>query len=207
VTRVFGLGTITRTFFGGKNRHRYQDLDWNTSDAGDRADPQQCHVSCGNLEAPSAPSTARRRITVHISKPDSSPSLHPLSLLSPSPVFYPFLLHFFHLDGADAVILTFDVNQPTLRTLNRWWSEFCACRPLSDEEIEQYPLVVVGNKTDLAPSSTGSVVPESQKGLCWTSSTNSPRYQDPHPVAWHTGGRARLDTYARTCPRLQRIRR
>jgi Ras-related protein Rab-7A len=43
----------------------------------------------------------------------------------------------------------------TLRTLNRWWSEFCAPRPLSDEEMEEYCLVVAGNKTDLAPSSTG----------------------------------------------------
>ncbi|KAF8502922.1 ras-domain-containing protein [Russula emetica] len=56
-----------------------------------------------------------------------------------------------------AVILIFDVNQPeTLRALKSWWSEFRACRPLSDEEMEEYCLV----ETDLAPSSTGSVVSE-----------------------------------------------
>ncbi|KAH9963601.1 small GTPase superfamily, partial [Russula dissimulans] len=52
--------------------------------------------------------------------------------------------------GADAAILIFDVNQPeTLRALGRWWSEFCTHAPLSDEEMEEYCLVVVGNKTDL----------------------------------------------------------
>jgi hypothetical protein len=59
------------------------------------------------------------------------------------------------------IILIFDANQPgTLRALNRWWSEFCACGPLSDEEMGEYCLVVVGNKTDLAPSSTASALSE-----------------------------------------------
>jgi hypothetical protein len=44
--------------------------------------------------------------------------------------------------------------------LNRWWSDFCACRPLSDEKTEECCLVVVGNKTGLAPSSTGSAISE-----------------------------------------------
>ncbi|KAI0249464.1 small GTPase superfamily, partial [Lactifluus subvellereus] len=52
--------------------------------------------------------------------------------------------------GADAALLMFDVNQPaTLHALTRWWSEFRACAPLADEDMEEYCLVVVGNKTDL----------------------------------------------------------
>lgn len=47
-----------------------------------------------------------------------------------------------------------------MRALDRWWSEFCACAPLNDEETEEYCLVVVGNKTDLAPSSKGCAVSE-----------------------------------------------
>jgi Ras-related protein Rab-7A len=47
-----------------------------------------------------------------------------------------------------------------MRALDRWWSEFCACAPLSEEETEEYCLVVVGNKTDLAPSSKGRAVSE-----------------------------------------------
>jgi hypothetical protein len=71
--------------------------------------------------------------------------------------FHPFLLRF----SVEQIILIFDVNQPEmLRALNRWWSEFCACRPLSDEDMEEYCLVVVRSKADLAPSSTGSAVPE-----------------------------------------------
>ena len=63
--------------------------------------------------------------------------------------------------GADAAILIFGVNQPeTLRALTRWWSEFCACAPLSDEEMEDYCLVVVGNNTDLVPTSEDSAVSE-----------------------------------------------
>jgi Ras-related protein Rab-7A len=61
----------------------------------------------------------------------------------------------------DAVILIFDVNQPeTLRALDRWWSEFCACAPLGDDETEDYCLVVVGNKTDLVSGSEGRAVSE-----------------------------------------------
>ena len=48
----------------------------------------------------------------------------------------------------------FDVNQPaTLHALTRWWSEFRACAPLADEDMEEYCLVVVGNKTDLISGS------------------------------------------------------
>lgn len=65
--------------------------------------------------------------------------------------------------GADAIILCFDIKQhATLCALNYQWSEFCECRPLSnedgyeDEEIEEYCSGVVGNKTDLVSSSMGS---------------------------------------------------
>ena len=55
----------------------------------------------------------------------------------------------------------FDVNQPaTLHALTRWWSEFRACAPLADEDMEEYCLVVVGNKTDLISSSDGTTVSE-----------------------------------------------
>jgi Ras-related protein Rab-7A len=48
----------------------------------------------------------------------------------------------------------FDVNQPaTLQALTRWWSEFRTCAPLADEDMEEYCLVVVGNKTDLVSGS------------------------------------------------------
>ena len=50
--------------------------------------------------------------------------------------------------GADAVILSFDVKQhATLCALNYRWLEFCACRPLSDEdgdEDEEIENIVLG---------------------------------------------------------------
>ncbi len=40
--------------------------------------------------------------------------------------------------GADPVILSFNVKQHViLCALNRQWSEFCACRPLSDEDEDE----------------------------------------------------------------------
>ena len=55
----------------------------------------------------------------------------------------------------------FDVNRPaTLHALTRWWSEFRTHAPLPDEDMEDYCLVVVGNKTDLVRSSEGAAVPE-----------------------------------------------
>ena len=61
--------------------------------------------------------------------------------------------------GPDAVILIFDVNQPeTLRALDRWWSGFCACAPLGDDETEDY--LMVGNKAVLVSSSDGHAVSE-----------------------------------------------
>lgn len=55
----------------------------------------------------------------------------------------------------------FDVNRPaTLHALTRWWSEFRAHAPLPDKDMEDYCLVVVGNKTDLARSPEAVAVPE-----------------------------------------------
>ncbi|KAI9450512.1 ras-domain-containing protein [Lactarius psammicola] len=63
--------------------------------------------------------------------------------------------------GADAAVLMFDVNRPaTLHALTRWWSEFRAHAPLPDEDMKDYCLVVVGNKTDLIRSSESAAVPE-----------------------------------------------
>ncbi|KAH9053709.1 ras-domain-containing protein [Lactarius vividus] len=63
--------------------------------------------------------------------------------------------------GADAAVLMFDVNRPaTLHALTRWWSEFRAHAPLPDEDMEDYCLVIVGNKTDLVRGSEGAAVPE-----------------------------------------------
>ncbi|EGO22791.1 hypothetical protein SERLADRAFT_471213 [Serpula lacrymans var. lacrymans S7.9] len=52
--------------------------------------------------------------------------------------------------GADAALLMFDVNKPeTLTALTRWWSQFREKAPLSDDELEDYCCVVVGNKIDV----------------------------------------------------------
>ncbi|KAI0292237.1 P-loop containing nucleoside triphosphate hydrolase protein [Multifurca ochricompacta] len=60
-----------------------------------------------------------------------------------------------------AALLMFDVNQPaTLQALTRWWSEFRARAPLADEDMEEYCLVVVGNKIDLMRGSDGAAVSE-----------------------------------------------
>ncbi|KAF9237254.1 P-loop containing nucleoside triphosphate hydrolase protein [Melanogaster broomeanus] len=57
--------------------------------------------------------------------------------------------------GADAALLMFDVNQPeTLTSLTKWWTEFRERAPLSDEDVEDYCCVVVGNKMDLVNSNT-----------------------------------------------------
>ena len=61
--------------------------------------------------------------------------------------------------GADTAILIFDVNRPeTLRALDRRWSEFCACAPLSDDETAGNCLVVVENKINLVSKSEGRTV-------------------------------------------------
>ncbi|KAI0042007.1 ras-domain-containing protein [Auriscalpium vulgare] len=64
--------------------------------------------------------------------------------------------------GADAAVLMFDVNQPeSLHALERWWAEFRERAPVSDEEMEDYCCVVVGNKIDLAQQrSEGPAVTE-----------------------------------------------
>ncbi|KAF9220313.1 ras-domain-containing protein [Gyrodon lividus] len=68
--------------------------------------------------------------------------------------------------GADAALLMFDVNQPeTLASLTKWWAEFRERAPLSDEDVEDYCCVIVGNKMDLVNSNipgATSVVSESE---------------------------------------------
>jgi GTPase SAR1 family protein len=82
--------------------------------------------------------------------------------------------------GVDAVILIVDVKQPeTLRALDRWL-EFYACARLNNDETEDYCLVVVGNKTNLVPSSEGRAARKKQP---WTLSTNLSCCRDPYPVA------------------------
>ena len=52
--------------------------------------------------------------------------------------------------GADAVILMFDVNQPrTLDALTKWWDDFRDKAPVSDESVDEFCCVVVGNKVDI----------------------------------------------------------
>ncbi|KAI0259311.1 P-loop containing nucleoside triphosphate hydrolase protein [Gloeopeniophorella convolvens] len=63
--------------------------------------------------------------------------------------------------GADAALLMYDVNQPaTLHALARWWAEFRARAPLADDDVADYPLVVVGNKTDLVRGAADAAVSE-----------------------------------------------
>jgi Ras-related protein Rab-7A len=53
----------------------------------------------------------------------------------------------------------FDVTRPeTLHALERWWSEFRERAPVSDEELESYCCVLVGNKTDLVCEGNESTV-------------------------------------------------
>ena len=54
--------------------------------------------------------------------------------------------------GADAALLMYDVTRPeSLHALERWWSEFRDRAPVPDEDLEQFCVVIVGNKTDLVP--------------------------------------------------------
>ncbi|KAG2339947.1 hypothetical protein BDR05DRAFT_840082, partial [Suillus weaverae] len=51
--------------------------------------------------------------------------------------------------GADAVLLMFDVSAPeTMHALTKWWEEFKHRAPVSDEEVNNFCCVVVGNKMD-----------------------------------------------------------
>ncbi|VDB85083.1 unnamed protein product [Peniophora sp. CBMAI 1063] len=63
--------------------------------------------------------------------------------------------------GADAALLMYDVTTPeSLKSLERWWSEFRDRAPVPDEELENFCVVVVGNKTDLVPEGEPSPVSE-----------------------------------------------
>ncbi|KJA18034.1 hypothetical protein HYPSUDRAFT_70184 [Hypholoma sublateritium FD-334 SS-4] len=60
--------------------------------------------------------------------------------------------------GADAALLMFDVNAPeTMHALTKWWADFCARAPLADADAQDYCVVVVGNKIDMAGKGAGLV--------------------------------------------------
>ncbi|KAI0697474.1 P-loop containing nucleoside triphosphate hydrolase protein [Cytidiella melzeri] len=52
--------------------------------------------------------------------------------------------------GADAVLLMFDVNQPSsLDALTKWWNEFKDRAPVPEDEVDRFCCVFVGNKIDV----------------------------------------------------------
>ena len=66
--------------------------------------------------------------------------------------------------GADAVLLMFDVNaRHTMEGLTKWWTEFREKAPVSDEDLESYCCVVVGNKMDLVGTPKGSDRPVTEE--------------------------------------------
>lgn len=66
--------------------------------------------------------------------------------------------------GADAVLLMFDVSVPeTMHALTKWWEEFKHRAPVSDEEVDNFCCVVVGNKMDLLQPGVGVTAEEAQK--------------------------------------------
>ncbi|KAG1724826.1 ras-domain-containing protein [Suillus paluster] len=66
--------------------------------------------------------------------------------------------------GADAVLLMFDVSAPeTMHALTKWWAEFKQRVPISDEEVDSFCCVIVGNKMDLMQPGIGVTVEEAQK--------------------------------------------
>ncbi|OJA15360.1 hypothetical protein AZE42_09047 [Rhizopogon vesiculosus] len=65
--------------------------------------------------------------------------------------------------GADAVLLMFDVSAPqTMHALTKWWTEFKQRAPVSDEEINSFCCVVVGNKMDLVQPGMGVTIEEAE---------------------------------------------
>ncbi|KAG2102512.1 P-loop containing nucleoside triphosphate hydrolase protein [Suillus discolor] len=66
--------------------------------------------------------------------------------------------------GADAVLLMFDVSAPeTMHALTKWWEEFKHRAPISDEEVDNFCCVVVGNKMDLLQPGMGVTAEEAKK--------------------------------------------
>ncbi|KAG1720134.1 P-loop containing nucleoside triphosphate hydrolase protein [Suillus lakei] len=66
--------------------------------------------------------------------------------------------------GADAVLLMFDVSVPeTMHALIKWWEEFKHRAPVSDEEVNNFCCVVVGNKMDLLQPGMGVTTEEAKK--------------------------------------------
>ncbi|PVG00718.1 ras-domain-containing protein [Serendipita vermifera] len=52
--------------------------------------------------------------------------------------------------GADAVILVYDVTDPSsLHSLTKWWDEFRSRAPVEEGKEAEFPVAVVGNKVDL----------------------------------------------------------
>jgi hypothetical protein len=104
-----------------------------------------------------APSSLQARRVGDSPNLGPSPPLHQVSFLLYSPIAHATVRilpgknasRHFPPRFSDAVILIFNVNQPeTLRTLNRWWSKFCACAPLGDNETEDYLMSRGGRKQD-----------------------------------------------------------
>jgi Ras-related protein Rab-7A len=58
----------------------------------------------------------------------------------------------------------FDVSAPeTMHALTKWWEEFKHRAPVSDEEVDNFCCVVVGNKMDLLQPGVGVTAEEAQK--------------------------------------------
>jgi Ras-related protein Rab-7A len=58
----------------------------------------------------------------------------------------------------------FDVSVPeTMHALTKWWEEFKHRAPVSDEEVDNFCCVVVGNKMDLLQPGVGVTAEEAQK--------------------------------------------
>ncbi|KAF9525574.1 P-loop containing nucleoside triphosphate hydrolase protein, partial [Crepidotus variabilis] len=52
--------------------------------------------------------------------------------------------------GADAVLLMFDVNDPsTMQSMKKWWIDFCDKAPVGEDQMADFCCVIVGNKVDL----------------------------------------------------------
>lgn len=52
--------------------------------------------------------------------------------------------------GADAVLLMFDVNQPSsLEALIKWWNDFKDRAPVPEDQVDKFCCVFVGNKIDV----------------------------------------------------------
>jgi hypothetical protein len=100
-------------------------------------------------------------ITTHVYFPFSRNRSHDHRILPDKNAFHPFLLHFSVVRMPSSSSSTsISPRRFALSTIGHQSFARAECRPLSNEEIKQFCLVVVGNKADLAPSSTRSAVSE-----------------------------------------------